>query len=110
MLIAYLQFEGVLPKLQNMDMPEKLVRYQKFYKSNDCPGGYQEQTYIANVAFTSKLEEVAQKWTHNSESAKKTIGELLVGFLFFYRYRFDHERDAIAVNDKRKWVQKKDLI
>lgn len=91
MCLAYLQHEGILPRLQVADslQPEYVEYFKQYFKILLGKATLEhEAVYKANVAFTTEAVK---------SSDQRTIGELVTGWFHFYATVFDPKKHAISV-------------
>jgi len=81
LLLAFLQKEDVLPNLQE-GVPPKIITYQIQHRNTSNEGSISFKA-TTNVAFKNFKE------AEHSRSGI-TIGELLIRFLHFYLFEYDH--------------------
>jgi len=62
MIIAFLQYEEVLPRLQQMASEEKVIKYVKYHQHKESSQVFHQRVYETNVAFESDVEVIAKKF------------------------------------------------
>lgn len=110
MLIAFLQFEKVLPNLKTLGNPKEVILMYKKY-SKTSTGAFRKKQFQTNVAFCSDLDLIKQKFSNQGTSGR-TLSELLVSFLSFFAFSFKPREHVISINhpENINWLKKEEYI
>lgn len=103
MCIAYLQHEGILPRLQNIHTQEpKSIEYFKsvYKKRGNVNLLLHESWYLTDVAFERDLPKAKSHLIKSKELSELSIAELLIGFFHFYTNVFDPDVHVISTSHK----------
>lgn len=115
MTIAYLQHEGVLPRLQTMNHETKQsFSYIKYFleggtsKQEGRPDIKSAEKVDIDIGFERDIGKIKEMHHISEEAKSKTVAQLLIGFFQFYSNQFLCEKHVISISHYESLIDREE--